>query len=177
MNNNTQTITLGMGCFWCTEAIFQRIKGVIKVTSGYSGGTIENPTYEEVCTGQTDHAEVSQIEFDPQVISLEDILYIFFKMHDPTTLNKQGADVGTQYRSVIFYNDEFQKNVAEKALAEASKLYNNVIVTEISPLLDFYPAEVYHQNYYNLNKEASYCSYVIDPKIEKLKKDFKNNLQ
>lgn len=174
---NTQSITLGMGCFWCTEAIFQKIKGVLKVTSGYSGGNVKNPTYEEVCTGQTGHAEVSQIEFNPQIVSLEDILYIFFKMHDPTTLNKQGADIGTQYRSVIFYNDDNQKNTAEKALIESSKLYDHEIVTEISPLLSFYPAEDYHQNYYNLNKGVPYCSFVIDPKIEKLKKDLKSNLQ
>lgn len=169
---NTQSITLGMGCFWCTEAIFQRIKGVLKVTSGYSGGILKNPTYEEVCTGTTGHAEVSQIEFDPEKISLAKIFNIFFKMHDPTTLNKQGADVGTQYRSVIFYTDENQKSSAEKALTESAKLYENQIITEISPLLNFYPAEDYHQNFYNLNQQAPYCTFVINPKIEKLKKNF-----
>lgn len=176
MKMKPQSITLGMGCFWCTEAIFQRIKGVLSVISGYSGGNLENPTYEEICSGTTGHAEVSQIEFDPEIISLEEILYIFFKMHDPTTLNKQGADVGTQYRSVIFYKNEFQKEISKKALAEASGRYKNKIVTEISPLLNFYIAEDYHQNYYNLNQQAPYCTFVIDPKIDKLKKDFSNKL-
>jgi peptide-methionine (S)-S-oxide reductase len=169
---NLETITLGMGCFWCTEAIFQRIKGVASVTSGYSGGTTQNPTYEEVCIGETGHAEVSQIKFNPQEISLEDILYIFFKMHDPTTPNRQGADVGTQYRSVIFYSNETQKEVSEKVLSEFQKTIENKIVTGILPLINFYKAENYHQNYYNLNSQAPYCMFVIDKKIEKLRKDF-----
>lgn len=166
----TNTITLGMGCFWCTEAIYQQLKGIITVTSGYAGGTKGHPTYEQVCTGETGHAEVSQIEFNPEQISLEDILYVFWRMHDPTTKNRQGADIGTQYRSIILYSSEEQKKVIDKSAKEARALYQDEIVTEIKPLEDFYPAEDYHQNYYNDNREYPYCRYVIDPKIEKLKK-------
>ncbi len=166
----TNTITLGMGCFWCTEAIYQQLKGITKVTSGYAGGQKVNPTYEQVCTGETGHAEVSQIEFNPEEISLENILYVFWRMHDPTTRNRQGADVGSQYRSIILYSSDEQKQIAEKSKKEAQSLYPDPIVTEIKPLETFYPAEKYHQNYYKDNREYPYCRYVIDPKIEKLKK-------
>lgn len=159
-----------MGCFWCTEAIYQQLKGITKVTSGYAGGQKVNPTYEQVCTGETGHAEVSQIEFNPEEISLENILYVFWRMHDPTTRNRQGADVGSQYRSIILYSSDEQKQIAEKSMKEAQSLYPDQIVTEIKPLETFYPAEQYHQNYYKDNREYPYCRYVIDPKIEKLKK-------
>ena len=159
-----------MGCFWCTEAIYQQLKGIKKVTSGYAGGTKENPTYEQVCTGETGHAEVSQIEFDLKEISLDDVLYVFWRMHDPTTKNRQGADIGSQYRSIILYTSDEQKKVAEKSKEQAQALYSDPIVTEIKPIDVFYPAENYHQNYYNDNRDYPYCQYVIDPKIEKLKK-------
>ncbi|MDH7603571.1 MAG: peptide-methionine (S)-S-oxide reductase MsrA [Melioribacter sp.] len=171
--------TLGEGCFWCSEAIFQRIKGVIKVESGYSGGNFPNPSYEDVCTGKTGHAEVVQITFDPSIISYKELLEIFFSTHDPTTLNRQGADVGTQYRSVIFYHNDEQRKIAEKLKEELnkSKIWENPIVTEISPFKNFYKAEDYHQNYYNNNSYQPYCSFVISPKLEKLKKYFKNKLK
>lgn len=171
--------TLGGGCFWCTEAVFQRIKGVEKVVSGYSGGQKENPTYQQICTGNTGHAEVIQVYFDPKVISYEDILYVFFRTHDPSTLNKQGYDEGTQYRSVIFYNDVNQKAIAEKAKKDldAAGVWKNPAVTEIKPLGKFYKAEAYHQDYYNQNANQRYCVYVIDPKLEKLNKDFKDKLK
>lgn len=171
--------TFGAGCFWCTEAVFQRLKGVHSVVSGYAGGTIKNPTYREICTGKTGHAEVAQITFDPSVISYEDLLYVFWRTHDPTTLNRQGADTGTQYRSVIFYHSEAQKQAAEKSKTETnvSGLWQNPIVTEISEMPVFYEAEDYHQNYYNQNKRQGYCVYVIDPKIEKLNKEFKEKLK
>lgn len=159
-----------MGCFWCTEAVFQQLKGVTKVTSGYAGGTMKNPTYEDVCSGNTGHAEVTQIEYDPDKIKLEDILYIFFRMHDPTTPNRQGADIGTQYRSVILYTTLEQKEVAEKSLMESMSLYQNPIVTELEEMKEFYPAEDHHRDFYKENKGSFYCRYVIDPKIEKLKK-------
>ncbi len=165
-----------MGCFWCTEAIYQQLKGITKVTSGYAGGQKVNPTYEQVCTGETGHAEVSQIEFNPEEISLENILYVFWRMHDPTTQNRQGADIGPQYRSIILYSDEQQKVIIEKSITEAQALYNDPIVTEIKPLEAFYPAETYHQNYYKNNPAYPYCRYVIDPKIEKLKKIKKQTL-
>ncbi len=164
--------TLANGCFWCTEAIFQMVKGVSKVESGYSGGTVKNPTYAEVSDGDTGHAESLQIEFDPKVISFKDLLFIFFRTHNPTTLNQQGADVGTQYRSVIFYHDEKQKLEAEQSLQEAQALYDNPIVTAIEPFTSFYPAEDYHKNYYELHKTAPYCRFVIDPKVQKMKKEF-----
>jgi len=171
--------TFGNGCFWCTEAIFQQVEGVVKIVSGYSGGKVKNPTYKEVCSGLTGHAEVIQLTFDPAVVSYDELLEIFWKTHDPTTLNRQGADVGTQYRSVIFYHTEEQKSLAEsykKKLDEAGA-FNAPIVTEISPAVTFYPAEDYHQNYYNLNGNAPYCSYVIQPKLEKFKKVFKEKLK
>ncbi|MEM3068468.1 MAG: peptide-methionine (S)-S-oxide reductase MsrA [Nitrososphaerales archaeon] len=161
--------TLGAGCFWCIEAVFQRIKGVKSVISGYSGGKVENPTYEEVCSGKTGHAEVVQITFDPKVISYGEILDIFWKVHDPTSLNRQGQDEGTQYRSIILYHDEEQKRIAEKSKAEVSKNFDKPIVTEIRPLTEFYKAEDYHQDYYNRNRNAPYCRLVINSKLKKLK--------
>ena len=160
---------VGGGCFWCIEAIFQRVKGVKKVISGYSGGKRPNPTYEQVCTGVSGHAEVVEIEFDENIISYEEILDIFFDIHDPTQLNRQGNDVGTQYRSVIFYLDENQKEIALKKIEELKKKGINV-VTEVSPLEKFYPAEDYHQNYYNQNLQNPYCHYIITPKVEKFLK-------
>lgn len=165
-----------MGCFWCSEAIYQQLKGVKKVTSGYSGGELPHPSYDDVSMGTTGHAEVIQIEFDPQEISYEDILYVFWRIHNPTTLNKQGADIGTQYRSVIFYHDEEQKKIAEKTKQEAQKEYEDTIVTEISPYTDFYEAEDYHKNYFKNNRDYPYCSFVIDPKIQKLKLIAKDHL-
>lgn len=175
----TQKATFGGGCFWCVEAVFQRLKGVIAVESGYAGGTIKNPTYREICTGKTGHAEVAQITFDPKVISYEDLVYVFFRTHDPTTLNRQGADVGTQYRSVIFFHDEAQKAIAEKVKkeTESARVWSNPIVTEISALPVFYKAEDYHQNYYNNNSSQGYCVYVIDPKITKLEKEFGDKIK
>lgn len=161
--------TFGAGCFWCVEAVFQRIKGLTQVVPGYAGGTKENPTYEEVCTGLTGHAEVAQITFDPSKVSYERLLEIFWQAHDPTTLNRQGNDVGTQYRSVIFYHNEKQKLAAEKSLREAQKLFDKPIVTEIKPLTKFYLAEDYHHNYYNNNTFQPYCQFVIKPKLKKLK--------
>jgi peptide-methionine (S)-S-oxide reductase len=169
---NLEKATFGNGCFWCTEAVFLEIKGVEKVESGYSGGKVKNPTYKEVCTGLTGHAEVIQITFNPKIVSFETLLEIFWNTHDPTTLNKQGADEGTQYRSAVFYHNEEQKKIAEayKKQLEASKVYSNPIVTEISPLINYYKAEDYHQNYYELNPNQGYCQYVIRPKVEKFKK-------
>ncbi|MDY0084436.1 MAG: peptide-methionine (S)-S-oxide reductase MsrA [Bacteroidales bacterium] len=168
------TITLGAGCFWCTEAVFQQIKGVVSVTSGYSGGKISNPTYREVSSGLTGHAEVIQLVYDKSVISLEDILKIFFRTHNPTTLNRQGADVGTQYRSAIFYHTDAQRKIAEKVkqnLNEAA-IWEDSIVTEITPFKAFYKAEEYHQNYYNNNPNQGYCQFVIVPKLEKFNQLF-----
>lgn len=176
---NLELATFGGGCFWCTEAIFLRVKGVASVKSGYAGGKVKNPTYREICSGLTGHAEVIQISFNPLLVSFEELLEIFWNTHDPTTLNKQGADEGTQYRSVIFYHNESQKNLAEqyKAQLEASRIFKNPIVTEISPLPEFYKAEDYHQDYYALNQGQGYCQYVIRPKVEKLKKQFENRLK
>lgn len=175
----TETATFGSGCFWCTEAIFQNVDGVSKVVSGYSGGRVKNPSYKEVCSGLTGHAEVIQLTFDPNQVSYEELLEIFWKTHDPTTLNQQGADVGTQYRSVIFYHNDEQKHKAEfyKARLEDEKAFGKPIVTEISPAAPFYKAEDYHQNYYNLNSSAPYCTYVIQPKLEKFKKAFQGALK
>ncbi len=177
--SDVQLATFGNGCFWCTEAVFLDVKGVSKVESGYSGGTVKNPTYKEVCTGLTGHAEVIQITFDPKVVSYETLVEIFWNTHDPTTLNKQGADEGTQYRSVIFYHSEEQKKVAQqyKIQLEASKVYQTRIVTEISPLNNYYPAEDYHQNYYALNQNQGYCQYVIRPKVEKFRKQYSSKLK
>lgn len=161
--------TLGAGCFWCVEAVFERLDGVQSVVAGYAGGTKANPTYEEVCTGETGHAEVAQITFDPTKISYERLLEVFWEAHDPTTLNRQGADAGTQYRSVIFYHDEKQKAAAEKSKTSAQKDISDPIVTEIQPLKVFYPAENYHQDYYKNHQNAPYCVFVIKPKLKKLK--------
>ncbi len=164
----TELATLGGGCFWCLEAVFQRQKGVKKVVSGYAGGQIPNPTYRQVCAGTTGHAEVVQIEFDPGEISYAELLEVFWACHDPTTLNRQGADVGSQYRSVIFYHDAEQKRVAEDSRQAAQKDFQEPIVTEIAPLPEFYGAEAYHQNYYRENPGAPYCMFVIRPKMNKL---------
>jgi peptide-methionine (S)-S-oxide reductase len=170
MNDNFELATLANGCFWCSEAIFKRLKGVISVVPGYSGGIVENPSYDLVCTGKTGHAESVQIEFDPNVIAFEKILDIFWHTHDPTTPNRQGNDVGTQYRSAIFYHSQKQKEAAEKSKRELEKeaVYKDSIVTEITPFSNFYVAEDYHKNYYENNQDAPYCSFVIDPKVRKL---------
>jgi len=171
-----EVITLGAGCFWCVEAVFQRVKGVVKVESGYSGGKIAHPTYREVTSGLTGHAEVIQLSFDPEIISLSSILEIFWKTHDPTTLNRQGADVGTQYRSAIFYHTETQKKVASTLKEELNKseIWGKPIVTEITPFQSFYKAEDYHQDYFNQNANQPYCQFVIVPKLEKFEKIFKD---
>jgi peptide-methionine (S)-S-oxide reductase len=171
--NKTVLATLGGGCFWCTEAIYQMLPGVKSVVSGYAGGKIENPTYKQVCEGNTGHAEVIQIEFDPGVISYEKILETFWEAHDPTTLNRQGADTGTQYRSVIFYHSETQKAAAEKSKAAAQKDFIQPIVTEIRPLTKFYKAEGYHQDFYRNNPNQGYCRAVIQPKVDKFEKKLK----
>ncbi len=177
--NNYETATFGTGCFWCTEAIFQKLNGVKSVVSGYSGGTVENPSYNEVCTGNTGHAEVCQIVYDPAVISYKELLKVFWSVHDPTTLNRQGADVGTQYRSVIFYHNNRQKELALKYKNELNKagVFPNPIVTEISPYTNFYEAENYHQDYYARNKSQPYCSFVITPKLKKFEKVFKDKIK
>ncbi len=171
--------TFGMGCFWCTEAVFQRLNGVTNVKSGYEGGSIPNPTYEEVCTGTTNHAEVIEMQYDPSKISYEELLEIFWKIHDATTLNRQGADVGTQYRSVIFYHTQQQKEIAEKYKAELNKenVFGKPVVTVIDKAEPFYVAENYHQDYYIKNGQAPYCRAVILPKMEKLEKLFKSKLK
>ncbi len=174
-----EVATIGGGCFWCIEAYFSNLQGVESVVSGYSGGDTENPTYKEVCSGNTGHAEVVQITYDQYVIDFVDILEVFFAMHDPTTLNRQGADAGTQYRSVIFYHSSKQKEVAQSMITEMNKLnvFSNPIVTQVEPLGEFYPAEDYHQDYYKNNPSQSYCRFVIDPKMDKLKKMFKERLK
>ena len=178
ITSNMQLATLGGGCFWCTEAVFQEVKGVKKVVSGYSGGTVPGkPTYREICSGLTGHAEVVQIAFDANVISYEDILVIFMTTHDPTTLNRQGADRGTQYRSVIYYHDENQKASAETVSKAISTYYEDPIVTEILPLAVFYEAEREHQDYYLNNQNQGYCSFVITPKLAKLRKLHANKLK
>ncbi len=176
MNSNIETATLGAGCFWCVEAVFQRVKGVKSVESGFSGGHIKNPSYREVCTGTTGHAEVCQIKFDPLIITYVEILEIFFKTHDPTTLNRQGNDIGTQYRSVIFYHNNEQKKLALESVEKLNKarIWNDPVVTEIVPFVAFYKAEDYHQNYYNNNRSQPYCSFVITPKIEKFESIFRD---
>jgi peptide-methionine (S)-S-oxide reductase len=171
--NKTELATLGGGCFWCTEAIYQMLPGVKSAVSGYAGGTKANPTYKEVCSGKTGHAEVIQVEFDPSVISYAKLLETFWEAHDPTTLNRQGADVGTQYRSIILCHSDGQKAAAEKSRAEAQKRFTDPIVTEIVPLTKFWPAEDYHQEYYALNPNAGYCRAVIRPKVEKFEKKLK----
>jgi len=174
-----ETATFGGGCFWCTEAIFMSMKGVEAVESGYSGGTTKNPTYKEVCSGETGHAEVIQITFDPAAISFHELLEVFWETHDPTTLNRQGADVGTQYRSVIFYHSQEQKETAEKYKAELNKenVFNKSVVTQIVPFDKFYKAENYHQDYYRNNSTQGYCQIVIVPKLEKFRKIFKDKLK
>ncbi len=178
-NTNLETATFGGGCFWCTEAIYERVEGVHSVVSGYAGGTVKNPTYEEVCTGTTGHAEVIQITYDPKVVPYDELLKIFFKTHDPTSLNRQGADVGTQYRSVIFYHNEEQKKKAEyyKTELDKSGAWDKPIVTQIVPFTNFYAAEDYHQDYFANNPEQGYCAYVIGPKVEKFEKVFKDKLK
>jgi len=176
MNNSTNQLevaTLGGGCFWCTEAVFQMLPGVKSVTSGYAGGMKENPTYKEVCAGNTGHAEVIQIQYDPKVVSYEKLLETFWEAHDPTTLNRQGADTGTQYRSIILYSSEAQRTAAEKSRAAAQKVLGRPIVTEIVPLKKFYKAEGYHQDYYRDNPNQPYCRMVIRPKVEKFEKKLK----
>lgn len=178
-SSNIDTATFGTGCFWCTEAIFQQLKGVKKVTSGYSGGHVKNPTYKEVCDGTTGHAECIEIVYDPQEISFDELLEVFWQTHDPTTLNRQGNDIGTQYRSVVFYHTPEQKQKAEKYKAELDRAgaFDNPIVTEISPASTFYAAEDYHQNYYNNNGSQPYCYFVIRPKMEKFQKVFKDKIK
>jgi len=176
---NLETVTFGSGCFWCTEAMFQNLRGVKSAVSGYSGGQVPNPTYEQVCNGNTGHAEVVQVTFDPAVISLADLLRVFWRTHDPTTLNRQGHDSGTQYRSAIFYHSDEQRTVAEqyKAQLDKSKAFGAPIVTEITPFEKFYPAENYHQKYFELNPGASYCNVVIQPKVEKFNQEFADLLE
>lgn len=178
-NVKTDTATFGAGCFWCVEAVFQRLDGVLKVTSGYSGGHIENPTYEEVCSKTSGHVEVARIIYDPSKVSFDELLEVFWQTHDPTTPNQQGADVGPQYRSVVFYHNEEQKQKAEQYKKElnASGAWDKPVITDIEPLKNFYAAENYHQNYYNDNPDQMYCRYVIRPKVEKFEKVFKNKLK
>ena len=175
----TEITTLGNGCFWCTEAIFQRLKGVSKVTSGYSGGHVVNPSYKQVCTGTTGAAECLQIEYDPSKLSFEELLEVFWQTHDPTTLNRQGADVGTQYRSVVFYYNEEQKEIAEKYKSQLDKsgVFTSPIVTTLESFTIFYPAENYHQDYYNNNSGQGYCQFVIRPKVKKFEKAFKDKVK
>jgi peptide-methionine (S)-S-oxide reductase len=175
----SEVITVGGGCFWCTEAVFEQLKGVEKVESGYSGGTVPNPTYEQVSTGDTGHAEVSQVTFDPKVISLKVILEVFFTVHNPTTLDQQGNDVGTQYRSVIFYRNDEQKAVAKEVIKEiaAKKIWDGQIVTQLSPFKAFYKAEDYHQEYFKLHGRQPYCQVVIAPKVAKFRQHFQNLLK
>ncbi|MCS6803207.1 MAG: peptide-methionine (S)-S-oxide reductase MsrA [Chloroflexota bacterium] len=171
--------TLGGGCFWCLEAVFDQLRGVEKVVSGYAGGTVPNPTYEQVCTGRTGHAEVTQITYDPAVISFRDLLEVFFAIHDPTTPNRQGNDVGPQYRSIILYHTEEQKRIAEETIRqlEAEKRWPNPIVTEVVPLEAFYPAEAYHQRYFENNPLQPYCQFVVAPKVAKARKAFADRLK
>ncbi len=173
------TATFGTGCFWCTEAIFQQVEGVEKVTSGYSGGTVPNPTYEQVCSKTTGHAECLNIMYDPAKVSFDELLEIFWQVHDPTTLNRQGADAGPQYRSVVFYHNEEQKAKTAKYKAELDKsgAWDKPIVTTLEPFTEFYAAEAYHQNYYNNNTSQGYCQFVIRPKVEKFEKVFKSKLK
>jgi peptide-methionine (S)-S-oxide reductase len=174
-----QIATLGGGCFWCLEAVYSELNGVLKVESGYAGGRTKNPTYEEVCSDETGHAEVVQVTFDPSVITFREILQVFFSIHDPTTLNRQGADAGSQYRSAIFYTDPEQKKVAEEVMSEIkrAKLWDHPIVTELVPLVEFYKAESYHQNYFKNNPAQAYCQIVISPKVAKFRKNYFDRLK
>jgi peptide-methionine (S)-S-oxide reductase len=178
-DNNLETATLGAGCFWCVEAIFDDLKGVEDVVSGYSGGHAENPTYRQVCDGDTGHVEVTQIRFDPSIISFKEILQVFFSVHDPTTLNRQGNDVGNQYRSAIFYHNDEQKRVAEEVIDEVTKegVYDDPIVTEVVPSEKFWPAEAYHQEYFANNPNQPYCTAVVAPKVAKFRKKFVDRLK
>ncbi len=175
----TEQATLGGGCFWCLEAVYEQLQGVEAVVSGYAGGSVENPSYELVCSGTTGHAEVVQITYDPDVVTFDDLLDVFFTIHDPTTLNRQGADVGTQYRSAIFYHDEQQRQVAQAKIAalDAAKLWPDPIVTEVTPLAQFYPAEDYHQQYFRRNPQQGYCQFVIAPKVAKFRKMYIDRLK
>jgi len=175
-SGNLEIATLGGGCFWCVEAVYQDLLGVIKVESGYSGGPSANPSYREVCSGLSGHAEVVQITFDPEIVSFQDILRIFFTVHDPTTLNRQGNDSGTQYRSVIYFHSSEQKNVSEAVIKEAQEAWDDPIVTEVSAFDKFYKAEEYHQNYYKNNPNQGYCSFIIAPKVKKFREKFKELL-
>ncbi len=176
---NLEIATLGTGCFWCTEAVFQQLQGVEKVTSGYSGGHVEKPTYKEVCNGTTGHAECLNIEYDASKIAFEELLEVFWKTHDPTTLNRQGNDIGTQYRSVVFYHNEAQKTITENQIAALDKsgAWNSPIITTLEPFVKFYPAEDYHQDYFNNNGGNPYCQMVVRPKVEKFEKVFKDKLK
>ena len=179
MSEGSETATLAGGCFWCLEAVFRRLQGVEEVVSGYTGGTLSHPTYREVCSGETGHAEAVQIRFDPAVISFAELLDVFWRIHDPTTRNRQGADIGSQYRSAVFFHDERQRKIAERsmALAEEAELWPAPFVTEIVPLTNFFPAEAYHQDYYRLNAMQPYCRLVIDPKLRKLQQAFADKLK
>ncbi len=177
-SSRTEVATLGGGCFWCLEAVYEELKGVEKVESGYSGGSVPDPTYRQVCTGTTGHAEVVQVTFDPEVVSFREILEVFFTIHDPTTLNRQGGDVGTQYRSAIFYHSSEQRTVAEQVIAEleAEHVYDSPIVTELAPFTTFYPAETYHQDYFARNPNQPYCAAVIAPKVSKFRRRYLERL-
>jgi peptide-methionine (S)-S-oxide reductase len=178
-SNGTEVATLGGGCFWCLEAVYDELKGVEQVESGYSGGAVINPSYREVCTGTTGHAEVVQLTFDPQVVSFKEILEIFFTIHDPTTLNRQGADVGPQYRSAIFYHNQVQKEIAEQVIQEinAARIWPGPIVTEVTPFTTFYVAEDYHQEYFKHNSQQPYCQVVVAPKVAKFRKEYMARLK
>jgi peptide-methionine (S)-S-oxide reductase len=177
--NETRLATLGGGCFWCLEAVFQELNGVLRVESGYAGGHVARPSYHQVCSGSTGHAEVVQVSFDPGVLSYDDLLRVFFAIHDPTTLNRQGADVGTQYRSVIFHHSDAQKAAAERVIAEleAEGLWDDRIVTEVVPFTEFWPAEEYHRDYYRRNQRQPYCQVVIAPKLAKFRKEYLSRLK
>jgi len=179
MEKELKKATLGGGCFWCTEAVYKELKGVVDVVPGYSGGSIKNPAYREVCTGRTGHAEVVQISYNPEVVSYKEILEVFFMTHDPTTLNRQGNDVGTQYRSAVFYHDEYQKETAEEVIRyfEKENIYNQPIVTEVAPFETFYKAEDYHKDYFERNEDQPYCQFIVAPKVAKFKKIFKNKMK
>ncbi len=178
-SSSREAATLAGGCFWCTEAIFNELRGIEKVESGYSGGTVSNPSYQQVCSGSTGHAEAVQVTFDPKVISFRDILRVFFTTHDPTTLNRQGADMGTQYRSAVFYHDGAQRGVAEEVIREvnASKVWKKPVVTEVSPFKAFYRAEDYHQDFFKNNPDSGYCQVVIEPKIVKFREHYRDRLK
>lgn len=176
-NSQVVTIILAGGCFWCTEAIFKSLKGVSLAVPGYSGGDVDNPSYEQISMGNTNHAESVKVEFDPEILPLKDLLYVFFKLHDPTTLNRQGADVGTQYRSAIFYTNENQRKIIAEVIKIVQKEYQDPVVTQVVEFKNFFPAEEYHRDYYFKNSSQAYCKLVIDPKIQKLKKEFSSMLK